>query len=104
MAQRIVRWTDTAAKQRRSILQYWTARNKSTEYAEKLITQSEEKIKMISLAPESYKKADYPNTHFAVMGHFSIYFQFTDSIIFIKAFWDNRQDPKKLLKLFKENH
>lgn len=37
MAKRKIVWTETAAKQRREILKYWTERNKSTTYAEKLI-------------------------------------------------------------------
>lgn len=35
MAKRIVKWTETAIKQRRAVLKYWTLRNKSTLYAEK---------------------------------------------------------------------
>ena len=37
MAKRKIVWTVTAAKQRREVLKYWTERNKSTAYAEKLI-------------------------------------------------------------------
>lgn len=37
MAKRKIVWTETAAKQRREILRYWTERNQSTAYAEKLI-------------------------------------------------------------------
>ena len=56
MAKRTIVWTETAAKQRRQILKYWTERNQSTTFAVKLIE------------------------------------------IIVMAFWDNRQDPKKLLK------
>ncbi len=35
------------------------------------------------------------------MGHFSIYYQVTTKHILISAFWDNRQDPKKLAELLK---
>ncbi len=37
MAKRTVVWSATAVKQRREILKYWTKRNGSTDYAEKLI-------------------------------------------------------------------
>lgn len=33
------------------------------------------------------------------MGYFSIYYKITDEQLIITAFWDNRQDPKKLLEL-----
>lgn len=37
MAKRNVVWTETAAKQRREVLKYWTKHNGSTNFAEKLI-------------------------------------------------------------------
>ena len=37
MSKRNVIWTETAAKQRRQILKYWTERNNSTSYSLKLI-------------------------------------------------------------------
>ena len=37
MAKKSVVWTETAIKQRREILKYWTIRNKSSAYSEKLI-------------------------------------------------------------------
>jgi len=36
------------------------------------------------------------------MGHFSLFYKITDTEIIITAFWDNRQDPAKLLQLLKE--
>ena len=33
------------------------------------------------------------------MGHFSIYYKLLDEKLIITAFWDNRQDPKKLLDI-----
>jgi hypothetical protein len=48
-----------------------------------------------------YKTADFPNTRVASMGHFSIFYKVIDEAILITAFWDNRQDPKKLLELLR---
>jgi len=36
------------------------------------------------------------------MDHYSIFYQVTNEKIIITAFWDNRQDPKKLYKLLTE--
>lgn len=99
MAKRLVVWTETAAKQRREILRYWTVRNGFTTYAVKLIKLTASRIKIILKQPESFKAADYPETRESAMGHFSIYYKVTDGHLIITAFWDNRQDPKKLLKL-----
>ena len=32
------------------------------------------------------------------MGHFSLFYKLVDDKLIITAFWDNRQDPWKLLK------
>lgn len=102
MAKRIVVWTETAAKQRRSILKYWVKRNGTTTYAEKLIKLIAEQIKIILSNPKLFKEADFPNTHVSVLGHFSIFYTYNHSTLIITAFWDNRQDPKKLLNALKK--
>ncbi len=103
MAKRIVEWTATAIRQRRSILKYWTLKNGSTTYAEKIMRISEKHTESIAENPFAFRPADFPDTHVAAMGHFSIYYRITESIIFVTAFWDNRQDPKKLIRLLKKD-
>lgn len=99
MAKRTVVWTETAAHQRREILKYWTKRNGSTVYAEKLIKLTAKQIKTILNHPESFKSSEYPETRESALGHFSIYYKITREYLIITAFWDNRQDPKSLLDL-----
>jgi len=99
MAKRTVVWTETAVKQRRSILKYWIERTNSTIYAEQLIQLISKKIKVIQTYPESSKLSDYPDTRESALGHFSIYYKIINDRIIITAFWDNRQDPKDLLNL-----
>ena len=102
MAKRKIVWTETAAKQRREILRYRTARNGSTAYAEKLIKVIAVRTKVILQQPEAYKTTVYPETRISAMGHFSILYKTTDSQLIITAFWDNRQDPKKLLQIIRD--
>lgn len=99
MVKRTVVWTATAIKQRREVLKYWIKRNGSTTYAEKLILLTAKQIKIILSHPESFKLTDYPETRVSAMGYFSIYYKKTDEHLIVTAFWDNRQDPKKLLEL-----
>jgi len=87
--------------QRREILRYWTLRNKSTTYAEKLIRLISARIKVILNHPEGFPATIYPETRISAMGHFSILYKLTDDHLIITAFWDNRQDPKKLLQIIK---
>ena len=97
MAKRKIVWTETAARQRNSILRYWVNRNKSNSYSIKLLRLSNEKAELIASNPSLFRKADFPETHVAAMGHFSIFYKYNQKEIIITAFWDNRQDPKKLL-------
>ncbi len=102
MAKRLVVWTETAAKQRREILKYWTEKNKSTVFAEKLIDLTAKQLKVILKHPEAFKQTDFPDTRESAMGHFSIFYKLTEEHLIITAFWDNRQDPKKLSNLIKK--
>lgn len=102
MASKKIIWTETAARQRTSILEYWLHRNKSNTYPIKLLRLSNEKANQIAANPLLYKVADFPETRVATMGHFSLFYKITDTTIIITAFWDNRQDPQKLLQLLKE--
>jgi len=102
VAKRKIVWTETAAKQRRQILQYLTIRNGSTKYSEKLIKLIAARINVVIKHPESYKTTVYPETRISAMGHFSILYKLTEDKIIVTAFWDNRQDPGKLLEIIKQ--
>lgn len=102
MAKRTVVWTETAARQRREILKYWVKRNGTTIYAEKLIKLTTEQIKVIQSNPQLFKEATFPDTHVSALGHFSIFYKFNKELLIITAFWDNRQDPKKLLDILRK--
>lgn len=101
MVKRNVVWTATASKQRREILKYWTLRNGSILYAEKLINLTKDQIKIISDNPKAFKQTTFPDVRVSSLGHFSIFYKTTDENLIVVAFWDNRQDPKKLLDLIK---
>lgn len=102
MAKRIVVWTETASKQRREILRYWTVRNGSTTYAKKLIKLIKERLEIILEQPEAFKLTTYPETRESAMGNFSIYYKITETQLIVTAFWDNRQNPKTILELLKK--
>ena len=102
MAKRIVVWTETANKQRREILRYWTVRNGSTTYAKKLIKLIKERLEIILEHPEAFKLTTYPETRESAMGNFSIYYKITETQLIVTAFWDNRQNPKTILELLKK--
>ena len=98
MAERIVIWTFTAKEQRRLILKYWTIKNGSTIYAEKLIRLIAERTKVIAQYPEAFISTDFKNVRVSTLGHFSIFYKYNSNQIIIMAFWDNRQNTKSLLE------
>jgi len=94
-----VKWTSTAQKQFYLVLDYWVERNKSTAFSEKLTEIVWDKMDFISRNPLASKAAKHPDTQISSLGHYSIVYKFIKNEIIIMAFWDNRQDPKKLYKL-----
>jgi len=99
MAKRNVIWTRTADIQFVGILEYWVKRNKSNTYSKKLVKMVSERTKQIAEKPLLYKVTDFKDVRVASLGNFSIFYKVSDEKIIITAFWDNRQDPKKLLKI-----
>ena len=96
-------WTQTAKEQRDYIFDYWNKRNKSTNYSEKLNISIRERISLLKNHPEIGKEVDFKNTKAVSLGHYSILYKIIRPKIIITAFWDNRQDPEKLIKSLKEN-
>ena len=98
----MIEWTETAERQFFDILEYWINRNKSTRYSEKLSELVWDRTNFIASNPYASPKTTFARTNKAAIGHYSIFYKVTDTKILIMAFWDNRQDPKKLLDLLKE--
>ena len=97
----VVEWTSTAESQFFNILNYWITRNKSSHYSEKLSSLVWKKTKFISRNPYASKSTGRLNTRIAALGHFSIVYKIEPKKIVVVAFWDNRQDPKKLYEFLK---
>jgi plasmid stabilization system protein ParE len=98
MAKRDIIWTKTADLQFVGILEYWVKRNKSASYSKKLLKLVSTRTNQISEKPFIYRSTDFKDIRVSVLGNFSIYYRVNDKQIIITAFWDNRQDPKKLLE------
>ena len=103
MAQRVVKWSRIADQQYVSILEYWVHRNKSAAYSKKLIRIVSNKTKAIAENPNQFKISGYKDLRVAILGDYSIYFRALTNEIIILAFWDNRQDPKKLLEIISKS-
>ena len=69
----------------------------------KLIKSVTEQTKQIAESPFLYKKAEFKDTRIAPLGNYSIFYKVRTDEILITAFWDNRQDPRMLLKILKDD-
>ncbi|MGK7390153.1 MAG: hypothetical protein ACNS60_07370 [Candidatus Cyclobacteriaceae bacterium M2_1C_046] len=62
MAKRKIVWTQTAARQRRNILEYWVDHNKSNSYSLKLLKTSNSKTEIIAKNPELFRDGYFGQT------------------------------------------
>jgi plasmid stabilization system protein ParE len=97
MAKLKIYWTRTAVAQRDHTFEYWNNRNKSNSYSIKLNALIKERISLLIINPEMGKITEFTDTRAVSLRHYSILYKRTESEIFITGFWDNRQNPKKLL-------
>jgi len=94
-------WTTTAVAQRNSIFEYRNRRNGSNTYSSKLRLTINYNIKLLRKYPELGIKTDYGKHRALALGHFSLFYKFDTERLIITAYWDNRQDPEKLLAILR---
>ena len=102
MVKRTIVWTKTADIHFVGILEYWVKRNKSNVCSKKLVQTVSHRTLQISQNPYSYKETNFKDIRVASLNNYSIFFKITPSKTIIYAFWDNRQNPKKLLKILQK--
>ena len=90
-------WATRAENDYYDTLIYWTKRNKSNSFSNKLIAEVDKKLKVILQNPKSGLATNIQGTHkINFLKYFSIYYQVSEKYIEIVSFWDNRRNPEKL--------
>lgn len=102
MAEIKIIWANIAIRQRNKTFEYWNERNGSTSYSKKLNGRIKENLQTAALNPEIGKISDGNDYRMISLGHYSIVYKLVANSIYVLAFWDNRQNPKKLLGLLKK--
>jgi len=97
-----IHWSLSALKQRNSIFSYWNNRNKSNLYSIKINKQIQQRLEVVKRNPSEGKRVGFGDVRFSVLGKFSIYYVFRNGVVNVVSFWDNRQDPVKLLETLTE--
>lgn len=91
-------WTKTAKKARREILEYWINHNRSDVYSKKLSRLFKKKIGLIRSQQYCGKPTDFENVRVSLVDNFSLFYKVEDHRIIIVGLWDNRRNPKDLIK------
>lgn len=92
-----IRWTVEADKHLDEILDYLEKNWSETEIVH-FFDRLEESLEMISSNPQTFKVSlRKPNAReFLHSSHTTIFYEFTESQVYILALWQNRRDPKGL--------
>jgi len=96
-------WTNNAILQRDHIFDYWNNRNQSKAFSRKLNLSINQNIEVLQLAPFVGKQIENLESRILVIRNYSLIYEIDTHKIFILSFWDNRQDPKTLLKHLKKD-
>jgi len=98
MAMQVV-WSLKARDDRKAILHYWRIRNESNTYSKILNKLFKDSIQIIEGFPHIGKATNDPNTRIKTVRDYLIFYEETETQIFILTIWDSRQDPDKLEKV-----
>lgn len=95
MAKKIV-WTQTAIQDRFRIYQYWSQKNKSNLFSEKLERLFNEAAILLSEFSEIGTQTDFKDIRVKVIRNYKLfYLNLLDSIQIIRV-WDSSQNPDNL--------
>ena len=103
MAKKVI-WSQRAQNDRKKILKYWIARNKSNDYSIKLNELFKEAINMLADYPEIGKITDNKGVRMKIVRDYLIIYEYEvkNEQLIILAIWDSRRNPQKLQKLLKK--
>jgi hypothetical protein len=94
-------WTKIAISQRNEVFAYWNKRNKSTDFSKKINLLIYEKIDLLKNFPLTGVEIQNEDARILHFHNYSLVYKISQSEIYILAFWDNRQNPLKLLEILK---
>src|SRR5215813_6752283 len=92
MAKQII-WTKKAHRDRIEILHYWRVNNKSNEYSKKLNLLIKKAIALVAAHPHIGRRTSIENIRIKLVRDYLIFYEETETEIFILSIWDNRRNP-----------
>lgn len=93
---REVKWSASAEKDRRSILEYWEGANGTKTYSRKLNVAFETSIQTILAHPYVGRPTDVEDIRVKRVGVYNIFYRITTEALLIVRVIDGRRDLTKL--------
>ena len=100
MAKQII-WSLRAQKDKKEIYKYWSERNKSNRYSQKLNQLFKEAIQLLREHPYIGRSTDDDSIRIKIVKDYLLIYEVTETSINILSIWDGRQDPSKLEDILK---
>ncbi len=102
MVQRKLVWTDKARADRRSIFTYWTKRNKSNSYSQKLSKQFLRAGEDLIENPHLGIKTDLEDFRYVIIENKYLFiYRVTPKVIEVISIWDGRRNPEDFQKIIR---
>ena len=96
MVKRKIIWSNKAKIKLFEILDYYTARNKSTTYSKKLYEKFTEELNFLKQQPEIGIKTDYEGVRGLILEDYILFYETYPDKIIVHTVWDCRQNPDSL--------
>lgn len=88
-------WSKKASHELEVIIEYWQKRNKSFTYSHRILSATDDAVKLIRLHSGIGIETNHRNIKMRlVLNRFYIVYRKNQDLIEILKFWDCRQDPK----------
>ncbi len=93
---REVVWTKNSEIQLQEILEYFTPRNKSNQYSQKLYKKFKAELKTVAQRPDIVIKTKLEKIRGLIVGDYILFYEIGKDKILVLKVWDCRQNPDKL--------
>lgn len=96
MAKREVVWTRNSEIQLQEILEYFTNRNKSEQYSQRLYKKFKAELQVAAQRPGIGIKTKLDKIRGLIVEEYILFYQILEDKLLVLKVWDCRQNPDKL--------
>ncbi len=96
MVKRKIVWSNRARTKLLIILEFYTERNKSKSYSQKLYTKISKELSLLLNQPEIGIKTELEAIRGLIVDEFILFYEVTSEMIIVHTIWDSRQNPTDL--------